>query len=397
MINKSFVMKLFEGFFIRRWNDQIRPIELVEMDKNAHKMVIAYCLTQYEEDDGKNVDWHNIIRGGIYELLRRIVTSDIKSPVYRKIREDEPTVFAQLNEWVYNQFKSLITNKSIKDEFRKYLIGDGLIDPISKKILKAAHLYASFWEFQIIRNANPHGYKIQEIDKMMYKDFEPYMDLIGLRKLLCKGKISSFIDIVGQLRFQVRWSQTPRVPTTSVLGHSMMVAVLAYLFSRKISACEKRIRNNFFGGLFHDLPEALTRDIISPVKGSNKELSDVIGKIETELVEKEIFPLLPNDWRSDLKYFTENEFENKVRIDGEELEKPPTSEEINSDYNEDIYYPYDGQIIKACDRLATYTEAFASIETGIKTSHLFKCEDIKNEYKDKRIAGIDFGSIYADF
>jgi putative hydrolase of HD superfamily len=37
-------MKLFEGFSIKRWNDQISPVELVEMDKNAHKMAIAYCL-----------------------------------------------------------------------------------------------------------------------------------------------------------------------------------------------------------------------------------------------------------------------------------------------------------------------------------------------------------------
>ncbi|MGZ7169402.1 MAG: HD domain-containing protein [Halobacteriota archaeon] len=30
--------------------------------------------------------------------------------------------------------------------------------------------------------------------------------------------------------------------------------------------CYRRRFHNFFGGLFHDLPEALTRDIISPVK-----------------------------------------------------------------------------------------------------------------------------------
>lgn len=85
-MKKALLLKLFDAFAIQRWNDRIRPVDLFEMDKNAHKMAIAYCLGRYEEDDGKVVNWGEIIRGGIYELLRRVVLSDIKSPVYRKIK-----------------------------------------------------------------------------------------------------------------------------------------------------------------------------------------------------------------------------------------------------------------------------------------------------------------------
>jgi putative hydrolase of HD superfamily len=399
MIRKDFISKLFEGFSIKRWNDQIKPAEFVEMDKNAHKMAIAYCLAQYEREQGKSIDWHNIIRGGIFELLKRIPMSDIKSQIYRKICS-EPRAIKDINNYVYGKLESLIANDSIKKEFQEYLMDNmdnKYIDPLSQKILSAAHRYASFWEFRIIRNANPNSSQMQETDQMMYDDLEPYMDLIGIQKLLGNRPVSKFIDLVGRLRFQTRWSQTPRIPSTSVLGHSMMVAVLSYMLSRELpGCCDARIRNNFFGGLFHDIPEALTRDIIRPVK---ENFPKEIKNIERELMKEELYPLLPTTWHSDFKYLVENEFESKVITNGHMEMK--SSDEINKSYNDDRFEPYDGEIIKVCDDLSAFVEAFKSCEIGICTDPLKKCiTKYKDQYirSDKRtIAGIDIGSIYQEF
>ncbi len=30
---------------MRRWNDKLRPVELYEIDKQAHKMIVAWMLT----------------------------------------------------------------------------------------------------------------------------------------------------------------------------------------------------------------------------------------------------------------------------------------------------------------------------------------------------------------
>lgn len=56
MLSKLFVLRLFEGFSIQRWNDRIRPFDLTEMDKNAFKAVIAYFLGKYAEKNGKKVN-----------------------------------------------------------------------------------------------------------------------------------------------------------------------------------------------------------------------------------------------------------------------------------------------------------------------------------------------------
>ena len=89
IVNKNLLQELFRGFHIQRWNDRIRPMELLKMDKHSHKMIIAYCIGKYEEERGNTVDWQKIIKGGIYELLRRITISDIKSPIFNDIRNNK--------------------------------------------------------------------------------------------------------------------------------------------------------------------------------------------------------------------------------------------------------------------------------------------------------------------
>ncbi|MBI5536867.1 MAG: HD domain-containing protein [Deltaproteobacteria bacterium] len=396
MVRKSLITKIFEAFSIQRWNDQIRPVPLVEMDKHGHKMFITYCLARYEEDAGTRVHWPNLIRGGVYELLRRVVLTDIKSPIYRRIRSQHRDQFIELSRWVCDQLDPLTDNET-RAEMRAHLVDDRVIDETSRRILEAAHAYASFWEFQILKQVHPNGQHVARIEREMYNDIEPHLALTGMRKMMSRCDVAQFIDLVGQLRFQVRWGQTLRVPSTSVLGHSMMVATLMFFFSRDLpDCCERRMRNNFFGGLFHDLPECLTRDIISPVKGAAKDLPNVIQEIERELVQKEILPLVETLWRPELMYFMEDEFTSKIRTDG--APKPSTSDEINASYNSDEFDPVDGQLIKAADHLAAYVEAYTSSAMGFRTPHVINgMQGLREAWVGKTLGGIDIGAIYADF
>ena len=49
MIRKALLLKIFDAAYMQRWNDKIRPVDLIELDKQAHKMVIAYFLGKFEE------------------------------------------------------------------------------------------------------------------------------------------------------------------------------------------------------------------------------------------------------------------------------------------------------------------------------------------------------------
>jgi len=393
-IKKGLVLKLFEAAHIQRWNDKLRPVDLPELDKQSHKMIIAYLLGKMEEKENE-IPWIDIIEGGIFELLQRIVLTDLKPQIYYKIQEDEDK-YRKLNEWVYRQLQSIIEplGGEFCDKFKNYFIVKD--DTLSKRILSAAHFYATKLEFNIIERANPSGYEINEIRERIDKRLEEYYDLNGMKDLILYSKYKNFIDLCGELRFQIRWSTTPRVPKTSVLGHMLIVAILSYLFSCQLNACDKRRINNYFTGLFHDLPEVLTRDIVSPIKRSIRGLSILIKNYEQEEMKDKVYDLLDKDWKADIKIFTKDEFKNLVTINNKVVRK--NCDEIDRDFNSDEYNPRDGWLIKAIDELAAFVEAYMSCKHGLIATELEKAKnDFKNYYDGKVLCGINFGSLYADF
>ena len=121
-MKKEFALKIFEGFSIERWNDMIRPFDLVQMDKDAERLFVAYIIGKYEEQNGVKIDWEWMMYASLFELLRKIALCDIKSPVQRLIREEYP---AEYEEHV-NTLKLLTLNTFNKISFKLFLQIKGL-------------------------------------------------------------------------------------------------------------------------------------------------------------------------------------------------------------------------------------------------------------------------------
>lgn len=391
MIKNELLLKIYEAAGMQRWNDQIRAFDITELDKQAHKMIAAYVLGKCHD---KNVDWIKIIEAGLFEYLQRIILTDIKPPLFYEIKKDRQK-YKKLNLWVYERIHPFIEcmGKSFCDNFYYYITSesgekkggnnnkkDGGWE-IARKIIGAAHFYITKWEFDLINNFNPDGYQASEIKKSIESQQEKYKDLEAMQVLLDTPGLISFINICGQLRFQIRWSHIYRLPKTSVLGHMLIVAIFSYLFSYdsnlnkdKILSKEK-MTNNYFTGLFHDLPEVLTRDIINPVKKSVEGLDDLIKEYEKKEMEKRIYKLIPKKWHSDFRMFTENEFKDTgVR---------------------------DGRLVKAADDLAAFIEAYLCKKNGINNESLSEAMvNLENKYSSSEnsvISGINLASIYEEF
>lgn len=397
MLSKKFIEFLFEGAHIQRWNDHIRPNGFTELDKQAHKMMILYILAKYEEQDhGAKLNWRVLIEGGIFEFMHRIILTDIKPPIYHELMRVHGR---KLNAWIYEQLARRVPelDEVFFDKLKRWFDYPEE-NRLEKKLLRAAHYLATQWEFGIIYHFNQAIYGIDATKAAIESNIEDHYDLAGVQKISLKGKTSKFIDLVGQLRFQKRWAQSPRVPETSVMGHVLIVAILGYFCAVEMNACDERVVNDFLCGLFHDLPEVLTRDIISPVKTSVEGLDDLIKDIEKRQVAEKLLPLLPWGWHEEIIYFTQNEFTNRVMLDGVPIEV--SEEELNGKYNVDGhgYKAVDGRMLKGCDHLAAFVEAYLSMEYGITSKHLLNgMADLREKYKNKTIAGINFGAVYDEF
>jgi len=335
-------------------------------------MIVAYVLGKLEEDEcSSKLNWIDIIETGLFEFLQRIVITDLKPSLFNKIKENKD-IYLQLNEWVFRKIEPIISDlgSDFCSRFHSYLMDTN--DSLVRNIIGAARFYVTKWEFEIIQKTNTNGYLVAEVNKNINGRFNKYKELKCMKTLLKNNSLDEFLNICGQLRFQLRWSQLYRVPETSVLGHMLIVAIYSYLFSFQNNYKKEMCINNYFTGLFHDLPEVLTKDIINPVKVSVEGIDEIIKQYEHEEMQR-IYGLLPDSWHSEMKLFTEDEFSVRMYRDGD--------------------------LIKASDDLASFIEVYLSLKNGIQNEQLLNASYyLKEKYnKYELLSGINFRNIYADF
>ena len=414
-IRKGFLQFIFSGAYMKRWNDKLRPMDMFEVDKQAHKMIVAWLLLTLSARNMSLAERlrleQQIIEGGIFDYFYRLIITDIKPPVFYRIKENR-VHYRALSEWVLSELapKLFSLPGGIWEKFQAWVERKGQYQEpdLAERILDAAHIYTSSWEFNIIKQLNSFDEEIPEIDASFKQKQAAFADLPGAAQLCEDAKprtaLAQFASLCGQLRFQARWSQTPRIPETSVMGHMFMVACYSYFFSLGVGACSARAQNNFFAGLFHDLPELLTRDIISPVKKSVKAIEELLHDYELKELDSKVFVPLRQAGHSDvvdrLSYFlgleAGSEFFATARPDGKVITL--SFAELHQDFNKNELDPKDGELLKLCDLLAAFLEAYTAVRNGVAPAELQEAIwRMKRERRDYTVGDIHFGTILDDF
>jgi putative hydrolases of HD superfamily len=352
-LSKVMRMDLIYAFFdaanMHRWNDRIRPIDLTELDKQAHKMAIAWVIGKYEEDAGMAVRWRSVIENVLFSFMQRMALTDLKPELFHRMRADKKE---EMNSFVLSEMESRVPclDRGLHSRFEAYLDSDGGSE--EEKIVDAAHYLASRWEFNLIKDSNRSMHGMGEIAAALDEELESRRCMVGVERIMSESTFG-FVDLIGQLRFQQRWARTPRVPQTTVLGHSLLVAVMTYLHDLDEGAGDRQVYNDFFTALFHDLPEVLTKDVITPVKTSIDGLVELLDDYERELVESKIVPLIPEGWRGEFRFMVYDPFTDK---------------------NDPEYGIRHGRDIKSCDTMGAYIEAHVSGCYGITSRTLTEGE-----------------------
>lgn len=409
MIRKNLLQLVFSGACLWRWNDKLRPVQLAEIEKQAHKMLVA-CALWHEASGAMPAQERielaqKIIEGALFDYFYRLIITDIKPPVFYKIRQNRKH-FEQLTHYALDRLEpALAPLGSFWERMQGWHLRENADDDLDRRILAASHLFASYWEFRLVEPHNPFDEEMPGIAQSFKNELASFTDLPAMPELLDpKNALARFGNLCGQLRFQIRWTQVPRIPATSVLGHMFMVAAISYLFSLRINASPARAANNFFSGLFHDFPELLTRDIISPVKKSNPGLQQLIREYERSELERRILSPLRSDgfasFVEQISYYlgldAGSEFQDCCRRDGK-IEKLAGFEALQEiDCNEAD--PKDGKLLKICDLLAAFLEAHTSIRNGVCSTHLLEArERLKSEICASSPDGLQLSALLADF
>ena len=207
MISAQLIEHIFKAASISRWNDYPKMTNLVELDKQAHKFIIAYFIAKLEH----NTDMNYIIEAGIFEFLARVVVTDIRPDVFHQMQK---TKNEQINAWVLTILEGLVKDVEggkFLERMRRYLTHKDKAHAKERLILKAASYLATRWEFSIVYQTSKFLSDIDELKARVEEELEDYYELIGVRKIVMNQKLAKLVDLAGRLRFQKRWAQTPRI------------------------------------------------------------------------------------------------------------------------------------------------------------------------------------------
>ncbi|MFA6668090.1 MAG: HD domain-containing protein [Candidatus Methanomethylophilaceae archaeon] len=350
-LNMNLIFRFFDAANMHRWNDHLRPMDLTELDKQAHKVAIAWYIGKKEEDSGAHVDWTRIIEYCMFSFIQRTALTDLKPEIFHKIKKERSEEIA---EYVLSEFDNTAPDMEtgFRRRFEDYIRSDR--KRLEESIIRGAHYLATKWEFDLISDMNRSFIGIEKTREAIRSEVEMHKELVGVRDILLGGSAMDFMNMIGQLRFQQRWTRTPRIPQTTVLGHSLMVSNMTYLHDLDRGTGPRQKYNDYFTALFHDLPEVLTKDVISPVKTNVSGLAELLNEYETDSVRSEIMPLLPEEWRDEFKFMIFDPFRFK---------------------DDPVHGVTDGPTIKLFDVMGAYMEAYVSRRYGISSSSLRIGED----------------------
>jgi len=270
---------------LRRWSDYMTEPKYDEISKQALNSAIAFCLAKKAEEKGTIIKWDRFPKLVIYRSFYKVFIGDNKEAKIREMCE------------IANIPPDVATKKITEFYIEKNTDKETVLwlseacGTTEELYYKAATIIATELELREnkIRFNGDYFKKLEEVilDKRAYENLPGFSEVSDSESDYFKA-----FKIISNLRNKNRWSVYSYLVSCSVLGHLLDTAIFAYLMELESSRDEEKAAKYFFMGIFHDIPEAFTGDIPSPVKDSIPGLREASEIMENRYMENEFYPLL---------------------------------------------------------------------------------------------------------
>ena len=281
---------------LRRWTEFTTNAKYDEISKQALNCFICFLLAKEVEKRGMNICWENFPKIAIFRAFQKAyVNFDTPEHILKAICDLGGIDF----NTQFNRATLRIISKKTNEEFTEWIKNSQ--GTYEETIYRAATKIATLLELEEIRtNINgDYSLKYREIIESMKK----YENIQGFSTMSNEECFKAYKD-VSKLRNQNRWAAYSYSVSCSVLGHLFDTAVFAYWMCIENHKSEEIATKCFFMGIFHDIPEAFTRDIPSPIKDGIRGFRKLTERYELKCMEENFYPklitiseTLPNDVR----------------------------------------------------------------------------------------------------
>jgi putative hydrolases of HD superfamily len=359
MIGGILKLMLSRGISMKRWNNFPRIEYISHLDNVGFVIHIALFLADIEERE-KNIalDKEFIIKRILFHSLVGLILSDINAGTKDYIKMVNPLIFSKVEKEALEKILALEGNESIKEDILKTMKEKEKMLEIN--IIEAARKYSGLLECSVNYKIFPEVYEVpmSQINASLEKIKKKVKSLDILLK---NENYKKYLFNIKRLSHITRWNGKVKFLPISVMSHLVTVCFISYV----IAHIEAENNNPLpsldliLRGLYHDIPEAITGDIIAPTKKSVKWFSEVLEEVEKNMLNDYLFSYIGKDYKKFISPY--------------------------------LFHPFDGEmgkIVKYADNLSALFEAKIEVISG----NVREFEDI-SVHIHKKLIGSDLVSV----
>lgn len=345
-MNVQFLDAISTLFTLQRWNFVPRVETWVEAENVAYISHLIYAVGRDSRLGAEQIE--RSLARALLKSFRKHILTDISHYTRKAINDVKPGLWREIEREVAEKTRDLFPEE-VHEYIRRNLITP-LGDPADEKSKESKLL--RFVQMQVARSEC-------DTNKTAYPQNPYYLDLMGelegdvqrlrgvddFRNSL--SNLTKYAEYIKNMKYLRRWNRLNRSVETSVMSHTFVVAALALVTARiEVSDRKRKLPEDFtyraiLRALFHDVPEAFTGDVITPV---NALITKRVGKDWHEIELRRLQPLI-------------TAAPKRVVADMEELE---LLNDMPSGDNAVV-----AELVKECDRLASLLECVFERSAGL--------------------------------
>lgn len=115
-----------------------------------------------------------------------------------------------------------------------------------------------------------------------YEDLRPFLALDPVDH----GENEQYLLSIRRLQSSFRWNHMRRTHPVSVMSHLFFIFFITYVIGNAEGLSEEETTDIMTTALYHDIPEAITGDVITPTKKSVPGFEELLSQIEEEMLDE---------------------------------------------------------------------------------------------------------------
>ncbi len=298
---------LSRGLSMVRWNNFPRVVDVTQMDNVWATLHTALFLVSLESN---KLDSLYIIKKIIFSSFSEFVLSDINSGTKNTIRKLDSKMFEEIYSKAYNYFLHYETPDILRKDFENIIFGTKNIR--EDRLIYAAKKYVGYMEALPNARIFPDMYEIYMTEmewelEILSTEFE------SIKLLKNNPNFQKYLAHIYRLNFSMRWNQYSRKTPISVMSHTVVITYITYIIATlDDNFSDTMLLEMLLRAIYHDVPEVITWDIISPTKKAVTWFPELLERVEAHMLDEYLFEYIEEGYRDTLKPYLLEPFEGDI-------------------------------------------------------------------------------------